>query len=67
MGSIENDNNIISWKSSGSAFEYSSDALEMIDQDRKFKTMFKSDLKIDELTNTIFLLLDSIEFSWNET
>lgn len=67
MGSIEDDNNIISWKSSGSAFEYSRDALEMIDQDRKFKTMFKSDLKIDELTNTIFLLLDSIEFSWSVT
>jgi hypothetical protein len=28
--------------------------------------MLKSGLKVDELANTIFLLLDSIEFSWSE-
>ncbi len=66
MGIIDDHHKIISWESSGSAFEYSKDALEKIDQDRKFKTMLISSLKVDELANTIFLLLDSIEFSWSE-
>jgi len=65
LGSIDDDK-IIPFKSSGNAFKYSRDALEKIDQNRKFKTMFKSGLKIDELTNTIFLLIDSIEFNWTK-
>lgn len=67
VGNVDNEKEIVSWKSSGKAFNYSEKALEKIDQDRKFKTMIKSDSKIDELINTIFLLLDTIEFNWSET
>ncbi|MFW6281079.1 MAG: SatD family protein, partial [Halanaerobium sp.] len=66
VGNLDNEKEIVSWESSGKAFCYSEEALEKIDRDRKFKTMFKSGSKIDELINTIFLLLDTIEFNWSE-
>lgn len=66
MGSIDNENEIVSWDSIGEAFSYSEDALKKIDQDRKFKTRLKTSSQIDDLANTILLLLDTIEFNWSQ-
>ncbi len=67
IGEVSDQQNIKFWKSKGKAFDFSAKALDLIDQDRKFKTKVMSESSKDEIINTIFLLLDSLEFEWNRT
>ena len=56
-----------SWKMNGPAFYYAREALEGTEESRLSRTMLKSEFEfIDQMVNTLYLLIDSIEDRWTD-
>lgn len=57
---------INSWSMNGPAFHNARESLKKIEENNKFKTIFKSDYKIDEAINTLLFLIDSFQAEWTD-